>query len=100
MRFRTVPPNAACASRRMAPMPIPDDYILLAKILAEDAALRRWLLKLEEIPGNMRYSTLGGFVAHFRAAGRPDLAALVQALYGKGIYEMVKAGVEALANEK
>ncbi len=77
---------------------IPDDYVLLAEVLAEDAALRRWVLQLEDVPGNRRYSILGGLAVHFRAAGRPDLAALVQALYGKGIDEMVKTGMEALAN--
>ena len=99
MRFRIVRSGDACHPHNMVPTPIPDEYVLLAKILSEDASLHRGFLALGEAPSNQRYSILGGLAARFRDAGHPDLAALVQALYGEGIYQLVKTVIEALAHE-
>lgn len=79
---------------------VPEEYVTLVQVLADDPRLRAWFDSLAAFPENRRKSELGRVAVQFRDAGQEALARLVQSLNEEPIYRMVKEVTDAFQRQQ
>lgn len=78
----------------MSELAIPEGVVRFTHALVEDAALRSWFLRLEQVSDAVRRSALVQMAQQMRAAGEDsELAAAVSALARPELYRAVRDAV-------
>lgn len=65
-----------------------EEFVRLMQVVAEDKDMLQWLLSLEKLPGNLRYSHIRSMAERMQADRvNPDLVAALRSLTSAEVYK-------------